>query len=256
MSHKKDFFVGYLPMPAKQRYFLKIFLPLLFLSILGFGFFISKNQKIPGNGQGWDPTGNSAITIQARLWTKPYGLARFKHKDGSLQTAILTSMIKFGVSERINTLDGKLVELTGIMTQKEGRFLFSILDDKKAIRVLPENSVSFIPNDFSPVIFLGKQSLKGEIIDPKCYIGAMKPGGGKTHKACAVLCLKGGIPPMFIVKDHFLKETFYLLLAEDGSPILESIIPFVGDLVQTEGVVEKWGDMLVYKIRAKTIKRL
>ena len=27
------------------------------------------------------------------------------------------------------------------------------------------------------------------------FDGAMKPGDGKTHKGCAALCLRGGIPP-------------------------------------------------------------
>ncbi len=256
MNKEDDFYVGYFPMPSRHRRFLKVLLSFMFPLILGLGFLIAKNQKLPGDGQGWDASGVSAMKIQTRLWTKPYGLARFQHKDGSIQTAILTSMIKSGVKKRIKGLGGKAVELTGVMIHKEGRFLFSILDAESAIRVLPAETLSHIPEDFSPVISLGENSLKGEIIDPKCYIGAMKPGGGKTHKACATLCIKGGIPPMFVVRDRFLRETFYLLLTEDGEPILESIIPFIGDLVQAEGKIEKWGDMFVYKLRPESIKRL
>ena len=46
----------------------------------------------------------------------------------------------------------------------------------------------------APQVLADNVTLKGEIIDPKCYLGAMKPGGGKTHKACAMRCIAGGIP--------------------------------------------------------------
>lgn len=43
-------------------------------------------------------------------------------------------------------------------------------------------------------------TLDGELVDSKCYLGTMKPGDGKTHKSCAILCLRGGIPPLFVSK--------------------------------------------------------
>ena len=45
---------------------------------------------------------------------------------------------------------------------------------------------------------LGVATLRGEIVDSKCYLGAMKPGDQKTHKACATLCIRGGIPPVLV----------------------------------------------------------
>lgn len=254
MNKKNTFYVGYLPLPNRQQRFLIIFVPLVLIGVVVLGFLIASGQKSPGTGKGWDPTGKSAITLRARIFTQPYGLIRFK-QAGYIQTAILTSMTKSGVQGRIKNLNNQLVELTGVMTHKGSRSVFSILDNTKAIRPL-----SFKGGEgqlgFAPIITLGKKTLRGEIIDPKCYIGAMKPGGGKTHKACAALCLKGGIPPMFVVRDKFLQEQFYLLLTEDGKPILNTILPFVGDPVEVTGEVQQWGDLLVYKVLSKNIKRL
>ena len=77
-------------------------------------------------------------------------------------------------------------------------------------------------NIHQPAIFgqasapLGGATLAGEIIDPKCYFGAMKPGEGKIHKACATLCLRGGIPPMFMTTDEQGRHVYYLLTKPDG----------------------------------------
>jgi nitrite reductase/ring-hydroxylating ferredoxin subunit len=51
----------------------------------------------------------------------------------------------------------------------------------------------------------------GPLGDPKCFARAMKPGDGKTHKGCAVLCLRGGIPAVFVAADRV-----YLLVDEAG----------------------------------------
>ena len=44
-----------------------------------------------------------------------------------------------------------------------------------------------------------RRTLTGEIVDSKCYLGAMNPGAGGA--ACAGLCLIGGIPA-FVTRDR------------------------------------------------------
>jgi len=34
-----------------------------------------------------------------------------------------------------------------------------------------------------PKEMISKMTLQGEIIDPKCYFGVMKPGKGKIHRS-------------------------------------------------------------------------
>ena len=59
----------------------------------------------------------------------------------------------------------------------------------------PVQAATFTPSEPVP---LGRWKLTGEICDGKCYAGAMRPGRGLAHKACADLCLTGGIPPVFV----------------------------------------------------------
>jgi hypothetical protein len=95
----------------------------------------------------------------------------------------------------------------------------------------------------------------GEIIDPKCYLGAMKPGGAKTHKGCAMLCISGGVPPMLVTRDAAGEETFILLTTADVAPANDLVLPFVGDRVAVTGRLERHGDLLFLRTAADGISR-
>ena len=45
---------------------------------------------------------------------------------------------------------------------------------------------------------LDQRTLRGEIVDGKCWMGVMNPGEGQVHRDCADRCLRGGLPPMFV----------------------------------------------------------
>jgi hypothetical protein len=64
---------------------------------------------------------------------------------------------------------------------------------------------------------LGLMELTGEIVDSKCFLGVMVPGAGKTHKDCASLCLRGGIPPALHVQDRDGRSAL-LLLTQRSDP--------------------------------------
>lgn len=251
-----DFYVGYFPIPKKIKKFLLVTVISLFLLSIVLIILIARGQHTPNDGTGWDPTGAEAITLEGVVTQKPYDLFRFRETpNGPINTAILTSMIKTSISHRLVGLYDKPIFLKGVMTRQDGRFVFSVLDnskDQKSIELANFESKSF----FTTPKILGPVTLRGEIIDPKCYLGAMKPGGGKVHKSCAVLCLKGGIPPMFITRNQLLQETYYLVTDEQGEPLLEEIIGYVGDPISVNGVVEKRGDLLVFKLNSQSIKRL
>lgn len=252
MNNKDTFFVGYLVLPKNTTYFLKIFLPILFLSIVMMGFLLARYQNAANKGEGWDPTGKTAISIKAFVLTKPYALAQFQYQSKT-RTAILTSMTKSGVQKRLQGFNNQWLQLKGIMTKHNNHFVFSLLDDKNAITVLKTQA------NTAKVMFKKNKNIKtleGEIIDPKCYVGAMKPGEGKTHKACATLCIKGGIPPVLLVKNFLFTEKFYLLLDKHGEPVLDIIVPFIGDLVKAKGSLEQWGDLWFFRLQDNSIKRL
>jgi nitrite reductase/ring-hydroxylating ferredoxin subunit/DMSO/TMAO reductase YedYZ heme-binding membrane subunit len=79
-----------------------------------------------------------------------------------------------------------------------------------------------------------EKSILGEIIDPKCYFGAMNPGNGKVHLSCAVRCIEGGIPPMIrYIEDN--KEKFAILFNTNGKTANTEVINFIGLPIKIKG---------------------
>ena len=95
---------------------------------------------------------------------------------------------------------------------------------------------------------LGETELKGEIVDSKCYFGVMKPGFGKPHRDCAIRCISGGIPPVLVVKNEKGEAQYFLLTGQNGEPINQEVLPFVGLPVSIKGQLEKMADWYVLKV--------
>ena len=102
----------------------------------------------------------------------------------------------------------------------------------------------------APAEPLGRWRLIGEICDSKCHLGAMRPGDGLAHKACANLCISSGAPPIFVTADDSAVEgeTFLLMADRDGGPLPDNFRDYVAVLVQLEGEVERLDDLLVFKV--------
>jgi hypothetical protein len=93
---------------------------------------------------------------------------------------------------------------------------------------------------------LGRWRITGEICDGKCAAGGMRPGSGLAHRACAVLCLDGALPSIFVATAPVAGTPFLLLGAPDGGPMAEALRPLVGLRVTLEGRVERRGGLLVF----------
>jgi hypothetical protein len=102
----------------------------------------------------------------------------------------------------------------------------------------------------------GRARLAGQIMDSKCFFGVMRPGRGKTHKACAALCIRGGIPPSFWVRDGAGSESVLLMTDAAGGPLGEAILPLVADPVEAEGEIVRVGDLLQFRADAADYRRV
>ncbi|MCY3932665.1 MAG: hypothetical protein OXH70_13215 [Acidobacteria bacterium] len=80
--------------------------------------------------------------------------------------------------------------------------------------------------------------LVGEIVDTKCYLGAMKPGRGKPHRDCASLCIRGGIPAALLVRTEN-GERHLVHLVSFGRPVGEEVLDFVGQPVEVTGLLRR-----------------
>jgi len=91
------------------------------------------------------------------------------------------------------SLENKAIRLEGTRSFFEGKHVLELTNGADSYLALcpPRPNRSVVQRT------LGNKKLRGEIIDPKCFFGVMKPGSGKTHKSCAARCLSGGIPAVF-----------------------------------------------------------
>ncbi|MFT5168686.1 MAG: hypothetical protein ACI8P3_003931 [Saprospiraceae bacterium] len=104
---------------------------------------------------------------------------------------------------------------------------------------------------------LGDIKLRGEIYDPKCAFGVMKPGYGKPHRSCAIRCISGGVPSVLRVEEETGETNYFLLLDKEGKPLRDAVLEYVADQVQICGKAERQDDWLVlYLDPQKDILRL
>jgi hypothetical protein len=93
-------------------------------------------------------------------------------------------------------------------------------------------------------------------MDSKCFFGVMRPARGKTHKACASLCIRGGIPPSFWARTKDGREAVMLMTDADGGALGEDILPLVADPVEAEGEIVRIGDILQFRANANDYRRV
>lgn len=100
---------------------------------------------------------------------------------------------------------------------------------------------------------LGAVTLRGEIVDAKCHLGVMIPGTGTVHRACAVRCLSGGIPPMLSVTDSAGARANVWLTGPGGAPVTASLLPLVAEPVEMSGRLMAFDDQLVLEVDPATV---
>lgn len=220
MSERRDeFYVGYLPTPrGVARLALGAAMALLLcLSIVAA--MTSTLQRDPGDGV-WEVE-VSEFTGAVRFAPAPHVLT----PDGAI---LIVDFNKFGARPRLE--GASFATLRGTVIARDGVRLLELLPGDEAIR---EAEGGETPASAPAWLAAGVESLAGEITDPKCFLGAMKPGRGITHRSCAALCISGGIPPLFVVERADGVYRAIVLVNADGSPIggdaRERLLTFVGE---------------------------
>ena len=246
---KREFYVGYLSMPRGIKRGLLVLVPLLLVSMVVVAALVPAEQTDPGTGT-WDLDTTTELT--GVVLAQPYPHVRVPQDGGGFRTVLLASQVKSGVHDRVTEISGHAATVRGNLIERDGRALMTLLDDPSGIEPADPFPVATLPKPQDT----GRFALTGQIIDPKCYLGAMKPGEGKIHKACATLCIKGGVPPMFMTRDANDQRTLYLLTGAHGEAVVDSIERYIADPITAEGVIERHGDLAWFKIDPATIARI
>jgi hypothetical protein len=94
---------------------------------------------------------------------------------------------------------------------------------------------------------LGRWRISGEICDGKCAAGGMRPGLGLAHRACAVLCIDGGLPAVFVPTAPVAGHAFLLLADAAGGNPWPEFRALTAQRVTLEGQVERRGNILLFR---------
>ena len=108
----------------------------------------------------------------------------------------------------------------------------------------PASGADPAPEAATNVIRVRGHTLLGEIVDTKCYLGAMKPGRGKPHRDCASLCIRGGIPAALLVRTEGGERHLVHLLNPRGQPLGRELLEWVGEPVEVWGTLRRRGNRL------------
>lgn len=249
-KQEDDFFVGYGKTPRSLGRFLFLITLVLLAGISLFAFVVAMKQENPGTGI-WDLSSVSASEGVLRF--DPYPVLYEDQSDGTVKPILLVSSGKIGTSERLAAVEGRRIRAKGAVIARAGTNMLELVDGETAIEDLgaAQPEIRTIKTNSRAT------SLVGEIIDSKCMLGVMKPGVGKVHKACATLCVFGGIPPMFMVRNEdgglF---SLYLLTDAEGNQIKDDILEYVADPISVAGDLVEGQGITQFRIDPSTIKRL
>jgi hypothetical protein len=180
--------------------------------------------------------------VTAVLTAAPYPLLRLPpdqaHPRG--HTILLSA---FGKAQVSTALAGHAVRAAGVLL-KRGDLEMLVVNDPARLAALAGPP---LPAPAEPVP-LGRWAMVGEICDGKCASGAMRPGTGIAHRACASLCLAGDIPPVLVTVQPAEGASFFLLAGPDGGPLPPSLLRLVGLRLRLQGALERRGDLLVFRV--------
>lgn len=224
-EHTDPFYVGYRPAPSEHRRAMKSFIILLALWLSMMGCVLVLTQRDPGDAV-WDISNER--TWSGTLVEHPYPML-IPDDPATTSAMFVVAMGKRGAQDRLSAGYGHRVTLRGYELQREGRRMIELAESPDTIQIgqpaAAQPAPATTPSE-SPI------ELVGEIIDGKCYLGAMKPGDGFGHRACAMLCLRGGLPPMFVAEGETGRTLYPLLIVDNSTQLDESTMSKVARRVR------------------------
>jgi len=256
MKKNEEFYVSYIEgsLGNNTKRALKKFVALIMLFVVGTAlvFALTQNQFKNSSFEVFSDTKITGIYHE-----NPYSMLQVQLAENTFKNILLVGFGKSSVNihlrqliAEVGDLNGKKISIEGNLIYYNGKTLVQITDEEKVFLVT-DTKFETPKNEL-----ISEMTLEGEVIDPKCYFGVMKPGRGKIHRSCAIRCISGGIPPVFATKDANNLSQYFLLTDTDGNAINNDILPFVGRPTKIKGMVEKNEDWYTLKIDVANIQLL
>lgn len=220
-----EFFVGYLDTPPGIRRFSLRAASIMLALVVGAATALAFSHRRAGPAT-WNIS--RIVELEGVLQTEPYGVLHLE--DGS---ALLVEATKFGLRPEASVLEGRRVNLRGTLLERDGDRMLALLPGEQAFTDLG-------PGELPKRQELGTVMLTGNIVDSKCFLGAMKPGDGAGHRPCAQLCIRGGIPPVLISDD--LEHPKVIVVSPEDQPMIDAVLPVVAEELRLSGRLYARGD--------------
>lgn len=234
MKPKQELYIGWQDhLPSGSRNLIRTFLVVIFglMILIASLLVIRQNQFASSQYQIGKITEH-----QGYLFSLPRPTLVQVADNGDRTSILLVSYGKFGADEDLRiwyqdhpeAARGSMVKINGTTATFNGVTVLELTHKDQSIELIEADKLRERQQKK-----LGFTQLHGEIVDPKCFFGAMKPGEGKIHKSCAIRCLSGGIPPVLVAEDGL----YYTLQFPDHVSISD-ISSMVAKPVRLEGNVE------------------
>jgi hypothetical protein len=243
---RDEFFIGYAPpMPPRLARFVTTVVMALGCGVVVWAVTVAAGHA-PLDGGTFEfgrPQRFSGSIVE-----RPYPALWIDGADqGPTPWLLLVAPGKHGADALVRGLDGRHVTLTGTRVLRGTHTMIEVeppslaLGEKSPAPAIPSESIG-----------AGPVTVRGEIVDSKCFLGVMVPGSGKTHKECASLCLRGGIPPALYVQDRAGQSSLLLMAGAAGEPIGAQAIQVAGEAIDMTGGIERQGGWLVLRTDPRT----
>ena len=274
-----DFYIGYRAQaPAGLARFYRRAAALLLLSAAGLGALLAGLMRpLPasffdfGNAHDYEGLVQEA-PYPSLLVTDGLRLAGSAPQAATLPRVLLGGEGKQGAQDLVRGLDGARVRLTGTLAWRPsavgaGSGPQGLIEVREgSVRVLAPAGAGAAA---TPAIAAGagatgstaaagaaprRVRLGGEIMDAKCYLGVMNPGESTVHRDCAALCIRGGLPALFVARDGGGSEIGLLLVDEGGRAMADLLPPLVGLPLTLEGeLVEAGGGFAELRVSRRDL---
>ena len=250
LSENKDtdaFYVGYFPTPARHRTAMILAMVIIVFWALCMSLIIVLAQRSPGTAI-WDISNEETWT--GFLLEDPYPMLITDQ-----ESLLVVNMGKRDARTALEPFYDSQVTISGYQLIRDGRRIIELSS--------PDSVRAADPQDTPPIVVPELEVLDdepsihiGEVIDGKCFLGAMKPGDGFAHRSCAILCIKGGLPPMFAFEQRHEGTEIPLILIDHKAHFPEELHHFVACRVELLARRARMGTLPILLIEPDSIRVL
>ena len=173
--------------------------------------------------------------------------------DAATSRSYLVGEGKFGAGAEVEGLDGQHVQLQGSLLYRDDQTMVEI---KSGTMQAAAGSQPVAVRDTAEANDLGVATFVGEIVDSKCFLGIMKPGSTKPHRACATRCIAGGVPPIFLLRDDSGPAAYLMLVGADGRGVNDEVLDMVAEPIEITGRIKRVDDLFVLEADPSTYRRV